>query len=115
MTENNQPIGIFDPGIGGLAGVEEGTTEGLAVGEIARGYLLDFKRAKIDTLILGCTHYPLFQKIIAKTMGDNVKLIEFDHPAVKKLHEILQQESLLDETPKPEYNFIGKPLLCKNW
>lgn len=84
---------------------EEGMTAGVAVGEIARGYLLDLKKAKIDTLILGCTHYPLLHRAIAKTIGSKVKLIESGKPTAKKLREILEKRGLLTTNPKPRYKF----------
>lgn len=85
---------------------EEGMTSGLAVEEIARGYLSGLKKAKIDTLILGCTHYPLLRSVIAKTMGNKVKLIESGEPTAKKLREFLAQKGLLSEIIKPNYNFF---------
>jgi glutamate racemase len=45
--------------------VEEGMTEGMIVEKITEYYLQGFKKDKIDTLILGCTHYPLLKKVIA--------------------------------------------------
>lgn len=103
--------------------VEEGMVEGFAVETIARGYLLPFKKAQIDTLILGCTHYPLLRNVIAKTMGKNITLIESGQPTAKKLRQILTKNSLLTTNPKPKYefyftdqpklnlkNFFGQPL-----
>lgn len=84
---------------------EEGLTEGIAVGEIARGYLSDLRKAKIDTLILGCTHYPLLHRIIAKTMGDKVTLIESGKPTAKRLHEVLRENDLLAQNQKPHLEF----------
>ncbi len=84
---------------------EEGVTSGAAIEEIARGYLSSFQKAKIDTLILGCTHYPLLRSVIAKTMGDKVKLIESGEPTAHKLREILQKNKLLATNLKPTYEF----------
>lgn len=84
---------------------EEGMTSGLAVEEITRGYLSGLKKAQIDTLILGCTHYPLLRSVIAKTMGAKVKLIESGEPTARKLHEILQRNGLLRSEQKPFYEF----------
>lgn len=84
---------------------EEGITSGVAVEAITRGYLLALKKAKIDTLILGCTHYPLLHRVIAKTMGDKVRLIESGPSTAKKLREILAQKGLLRTGSKPSYLF----------
>lgn len=85
---------------------EEGMIRGLAVEEIARGYLSGLKKAKIDTLILGCTHYPLLRSVIAKTMGDRVKLIDSGKPTAKKLHQFLAQKGLLAKNSNPAYQFL---------
>ncbi|MBI3558778.1 glutamate racemase [Candidatus Gottesmanbacteria bacterium] len=84
---------------------EEGITSGTAIEEIARGYLSGLKKAKIDTLILGCTHYPLLRSVIAKTMGNKVQLIESGEPTAKKLREILQKSGLLQTKLKPHFEF----------
>lgn len=53
------------------------THDGIEVAEkTCEFYLESLKKANIDTLILGCTHYPLLKKQIAKVMGDNVKIID---------------------------------------
>lgn len=54
---------------------EEGWWENDIALRIAEEYLLPLKDKDIDTLVLGCTHYPLLQKTIAKVMGPNVKLV----------------------------------------
>lgn len=84
---------------------EEGMTSGLAVEEIARGYLSGLKKVKIDTLILGCTHYPLLRSVIAKTMGSKVKLIKSGEPTADKLHEFLTQKGLLAQNSEPRFEF----------
>ena len=55
--------------------VENGYTSGEVVDLIAHDYLDEIKREGVDTLILGCTHYPLLTAEIQRIMGDGVKLI----------------------------------------
>ncbi len=55
---------------------EEGWTHHDATKLIAEEYLEEFKRHEIDTLILGCTHYPILADIIHEVMGDDVALID---------------------------------------
>ena len=86
--------------------VEEGITSGIEVEEVARGYLLGLKKAKIDTLILGCTHFPLLRDVIAKTMGSKVKLIESGKPTAKKLRQILVKNGLLRIKSNPRHKFL---------
>jgi glutamate racemase len=56
--------------------VEEGWTEGDIAAMIAGQYLNGLKAEGIDTIVLGCTHYPLLKKVIAKIMGEDVILID---------------------------------------
>jgi glutamate racemase len=56
--------------------VEEGWTEGDIAAMIAGQYLKGLKAEGIDTIVLGCTHYPLLKKVIAEVIGDDVILID---------------------------------------
>ncbi len=56
--------------------VENGYTSGTVTKIIAEEYLEDIKKQGVDTLILGCTHYPILKEEIAKIMGDKVTLID---------------------------------------
>lgn len=55
--------------------VEEGWLHDFVTEEIARRYMKDLEYKTIDTLILGCTHYPLIRSMIGKIMGSNVTLV----------------------------------------
>lgn len=59
-------------------------------------YLLDLKDEQIDTLILGCTHFPLLAPVIRKVMGENVSLIDSGREAAKRALEVLEREDLLN-------------------
>jgi glutamate racemase len=56
--------------------VEEGWTEGTITTLVAEKYLDGLKNKGIDTVVLGCTHYPLLKKVIAEVMGKGVRLID---------------------------------------
>jgi glutamate racemase len=56
--------------------VEEGWTENEVTELVARKYLATLKDRRIDTLVLGCTHYPLLKGVITRAMGPEVKLID---------------------------------------
>lgn len=75
---------------------EEGWTANSVAEAVARIYLEPFKGNSVDTLILGCTHYPLLQETIGKVCGDTVKLVNSAHAAALKLKEILEKESLIN-------------------
>jgi glutamate racemase len=65
--------------------VEEGWTEGTIATLIVREYLDRLKDKGIDTVVLGCTHYPLLKKVIAEVMGGWVRLID---SAIETAYEI---------------------------
>lgn len=68
--------------------------------------LQGMRRAKVDTLILGCTHFPLLAPIIQKTMGSGVGLIDSGKETVADLASILDYEDLAaEETQNPQYHF----------
>ncbi|MBQ7859712.1 MAG: glutamate racemase [Faecalibacterium sp.] len=64
-------------------------------------YLTDLKAAGIDTLILGCTHYPLLKKMIGDFVGDEVRLIDPGKITAHAVKAALQSQNLL-ATPRPE-------------
>lgn len=74
---------------------EEGWLDDAIALGTARKYLEPLKKKKIDTLILGCTHYPLLEKVIAQVMGKKVRLIDSAVPTALKLKVMLEQKGLL--------------------
>ena len=69
-------------------------------------YLEDIKNAGVDTLILGCTHYPLLKKAIGEYMGENVALIDSGAEVAKYLKTMLKDEELHDKAhDKEQYRF----------
>jgi len=68
---------------------EEGWTNHEATKLIAEDYLYDLKQKEIDTLILGCTHYPILRDIIQEVVGENVKLIDSGSAACVEVESYL--------------------------
>lgn len=75
--------------------VEEGLAEDSITEEIARRYLRDLQEKDIDTLILGCTHYPLLRKIVGKIMGESISLVNPAYETAVELKQLLKREGLL--------------------
>ena len=74
--------------------------------EIARDYLEPLKRCDIDTLVLGCTHFPLLKTLIGSIIGDQVKLINSAYEVAKDVQGILQARSQLAcENNQAQYRF----------
>jgi glutamate racemase len=84
---------------------EEGFLKGKIVEEIAEFYLKPLKKSGVDTLILGCTHYPLLKKVIAKFMGKDVVLIDSAQQVAMEVKKILDSERMLNEKRKPRHKF----------
>lgn len=78
--------------------VEEGWLSGNVVLEVANSYLKPLKEAKVDTVILGCTHYPLLKHVIKEIMGENVTLIDSAKQVAIEVKKILATEDLLNRS-----------------
>lgn len=63
--------------------------------EIARDYLIPLKRCDIDTLVLGCTHFPLLTPLISQVMGSGVKIISSAQETAKEVEDILSRQGTL--------------------
>ncbi len=75
---------------------------------VAERYLSPVREAGVDTLILGCTHYPIIAPIIASVMGRAVTLIDSGREAAKALAEALRRQNLLcaGEAPRTVSYFV---------
>ncbi|RPI37137.1 MAG: glutamate racemase [Nitrospiraceae bacterium] len=76
--------------------VEEGWTDGKIAEMTAEKYLQEIKHHDIDTLVLGCTHYPLLKGILSHVMGGNVNLIDSAIETAREIKTVLQNLSLLN-------------------
>ena len=74
--------------------VEEGWLDHTATRLIAETYLAPMRDAGIDTLVLGCTHYPLLAPIIADVIGQGVTLVDSAAETAIALHDVLHQQAL---------------------
>ena len=75
--------------------VERGETSGDPITAIAREYLRPIMNAKVDTLVLGCTHYPLLTGVISYVMGESVTLVSSAEETAKDLYRTLVENDLL--------------------
>ena len=88
--------------------VEEGITDSnnFVLNEIAKKYLLPLKEQNIDTLILGCTHYPILSDVISKIMGNKITLINPGEELAFSLKNYLTDNDLCAENKTPKHNFF---------
>lgn len=85
--------------------IEEGLHKHEVTKSIAHDYLDGVKQAGVDTLILGCTHYPLLLQTISETVGNQITLIDSAVPTTESLKGILTDKNLLSDNPNPNYDF----------
>lgn len=87
--------------------VERGEVTGSEVMEVACDYLAPLTRQGVDTLILGCTHYPLLRGVIQVAMGDDVMLIESDkESAIDVFAELTRRDGFRPRDLMPVHRFM---------
>ena len=79
--------------------VEEGLWQDPVTDEIASRYLTELIDIGIDTLILGCTHYPLIRSTVGRIMGDKVTLVNPAYETAIELKRLLAEHDLLNQAP----------------
>lgn len=84
---------------------EEGWLSGNVVLEVARRYLKPLKEAKVDTVILGCTHYPLLKPVIKEVLGKDITLIDSAKQVAIEVKKLLAQEGLLNGVRQAKHRF----------
>ncbi|MGV1004520.1 MAG: glutamate racemase [Candidatus Nanopelagicales bacterium] len=89
--------------------VESGITTGPEVVDEAHGYLDPLLRGGIDTLVLGCTHYPLLTGVISYVCGDDVTLVSSAEETAKDVYRTLAAHNLTrdNDLPAPEHRFLA--------
>lgn len=85
--------------------VEEGWQYDSVTYEIADRYLYDIMSYDIDTLVLGCTHYPLIRRTIQKVVGDDVKLVSPAYETAKELERILIDKDMCADGNNVSHHF----------
>lgn len=89
--------------------VEEGLWEDRVTEDIVGRYLHEMKEYDIDSLILGCTHYPLLRRTIGREMGEKVKLVNPAYETAKSLKVLLAENNLLNtigiDAAEPTYDY----------
>lgn len=87
---------------------EEGWLNGKITSSIAKEYLAPLMKNKIDTLVLGCTHYPLLKQVISKTVSRKVKIVDSASSVAEEVSSILKKSNMLSCSLKKEaHNFFA--------
>lgn len=87
--------------------VERGEVEGARVEEEVRKYLRPLLERQVDTIVLGCTHYPLLRGVISAVAGEGVNLISSDREVAREVEENLVRRGFLrDHGEPPVHRFL---------
>jgi glutamate racemase len=87
--------------------IQEGTQFDAGVVEMARGYCAPLKSAEVDTLILGCTHYPLVAPMLQRILGRDVRLVSGGHAVAAAVQRTLAAHGLARQRDgEGEYRFL---------
>jgi glutamate racemase len=89
--------------------VERGVTSGRQLLGLAQSYLDPLLAAGVDTVVLGCTHYPLLTGVISLVMGEEVTLVSSAEETAKDVYRLLTRADLLrdEEGPPPGHVFLA--------
>jgi glutamate racemase len=89
--------------------VEAGITSGDELIAVATDYLEPMHAAGVDTLVLGCTHYPLLTGVISYVMGEDVSLVSSAEETAKDVYRTLVRHDLLRDAslPEPVHQFVA--------
>jgi len=91
--------------------VEEGWIDHPVTRMVAMEYLSSFIESGIDSLVLGCTHYPIIRNIIQETVGKNIKLIDSAESTAQEVANILKQNQIMNTSSRtPNYQYFVSDL-----
>ena len=85
--------------------VEEGWIYDSVTIEVAERYFSELKAYGIDTLVLGCTHYPLIRHVLQKIMGEDVTLVNPAYETARRLKAVLAEKNLMGDKLVGEHLF----------
>ncbi|WP_243896568.1 glutamate racemase [Actinomyces bowdenii] len=126
-TQGTVDSGVYEDALGVVPGIsltsqacprfvelaEKGVTTGPEVLDVAREYLEPIQAAEVDTLILGCTHYPLLVGPISYVMGQDVTLVTSSDETAKDVYRALAKRDLLRSpeagAPVHQFRSTGDP------
>lgn len=103
--------------------VEAGRTEGPEVEEVLSQFLNPLMQQSVDTVVLGCTHYPFLRDTIQRMVGSDVALIDTGEAVARQVKRVLENESLLKEGGSPGHEVFYtsadpeslRPVIARLW
>ena len=87
--------------------IQHGSTFSDEVVNTVRAYCAPLKKAEVDTLILGCTHYPLVAPMLQRTLGRDVRLVTAGHAVAANVQRVLEGAGIAaDGAGEGDYHFL---------
>jgi glutamate racemase len=87
--------------------VERGITSGRQILGLAQAYLEPLQQADVDTVVLGCTHYPLLTGVLQIVMGNDVTLVSSAEETAKDVVRLLTELDLLADNEEPQHELLA--------
>ncbi|SDJ29059.1 glutamate racemase [Actinokineospora alba] len=88
--------------------VEKGVTSGRQILGLAQSYLEPLQEAEVDTVVLGCTHYPLLTGVVQIVMGQDVTLVSSAEECAKDVFRVLAEHDLFaEDAGEPAHEFVA--------
>jgi glutamate racemase len=81
--------------------VEEGWVDHPVTRAVAEEYLEDLERGRLESLILGCTHYPLIKGVLSEVVGEKVALVDSAHETAAEVERVLDKHNLRSDLDRP--------------
>jgi glutamate racemase len=87
---------------------EEGWVSHPVTRQVAEEYLAELKKSRVDTLVLGCTHYPILRPVIEQVMGDGISYIDSGEAVADEVAVLLERRGLLSRggSPRTEHFYV---------
>jgi glutamate racemase len=85
---------------------EEGWVDHPITEMVAREYLGEFRTRDIDTLVLGCTHYPLLKRVIGRVMGQSVELVDSAVETAREMKRVIHSRDIVGGKGNGEFTVI---------
>ena len=80
---------------------EEGWLNHSVTRQVAEEYLAELRSSRVDTLVLGCTHYPILRPVIEETMGDHISYVDSGEAVADEVAKLLEERGLLRKGDQP--------------
>jgi len=87
---------------------EEGWLNHSVTRQVAEEYLAEFRSSHVDTLVLGCKHYPILRPVIEETMGDHISYVDSGEAVADEIAKLLEERNLVrkDGQPRTEEFYV---------